>query len=157
MAMHFHGSPGNITAEETTLKDTDTPITIVIDKFNYVFLTLEQARSLWHELGAVLQSLDHDTGVEAPAEATTAPRSTGEYASAECANCLRPISFWPNAAHWVHSIDKLVNCVGSTDEQPRVATPVMAISKSDSIRNLEDLRGLPHSFDLESHPSNSRR
>ena len=68
MAMHFNGSPGNIVAEETILKNTDTPITIVIDTFNYVFLTLEQARSLWHELGAVLQSLDHDAGVEVPAE-----------------------------------------------------------------------------------------
>ena len=64
MAMRFAGSLSSITAEETVLKDTDTPITIVIDKFNYVFLTLEQTRSLWSELGAVLQSLDHDAGVE---------------------------------------------------------------------------------------------
>ena len=91
MAMHFHGAPGSISVKETVLKDTDTPITIVIDKFNYVFLTLEQARSLWHELGAVLQSLDHDD------------------------------------------------------------------DKAAAIANLEDLRGLPHSSDLESHPSNSRR
>lgn len=91
MAIHFGGSPGSISAEETVLKDTDTPITMVIDKFNYVFLTPEQARSLWHELGAVLQSLDHDD------------------------------------------------------------------DKAAAIANLEDLRGLPHSSDLESRPPNSRR
>ena len=91
MAMQFNGSPGSISAEDTVLKDTDTPITIVIDGFNYVFLTLEQAYSLWHELGAVLQSLGTDAG------------------------------------------------------------------KAVAIANLEDLRGLPHSSDLEQHPSNSRR
>lgn len=113
MAMRFAGSPGSITAEETVLKDTDTPITIVIDKFNYVFLTLEQARSLWHELGAVLQSLD------------TTPQEQAGYV-------------WCN-------------------EDSRYEHPDMHGLRSDSIRNLEDLRGLPHSSDLEPHPSNPRR
>ena len=157
MAMHFNGSPGNIVAEETILHHSDTPITIVIDTFNYVFLTLEQARSLWHELGAVLQSLDHDAGVEVPAEIVSAEPAVTSSGQSECANCRRPIYWSPLSCDWYHVLDLCVNCAGSTDERPRVATPVMAISKSDSIRNLEDLRGLPHSSDLESHPSNSRR
>ena len=157
MAMHFNGSPGNIVAEETILKNTDTPITIVIDTFNYVFLTLEQARSLWHELGAVLQSLDHGAGVEVPAEIVPAEPAVKSSGERECVNCRRQICWSPLTGDWYHVLDLCVNCVGSTDERPRVATPVMAISKSDSIRNLEDLRGLPHSSDLESHPSNQRR
>ena len=157
MAMHFHGSPGNITAEETSRKDTDTPITVVIDDFNYVFLTLEQARSLWHELGAVLQSLDHDAEVEVPAEIVSTEPAVKSSGQRECVNCRRPICWSPLTGDWYHVLDLSVNCAGSSDEWPRVATPVMAISKSDLIRNLEDLRGLPHSFDLEQHPSNSRR
>ena len=157
MAMHFNGSPGNIVAEETLLKNTDTPITIVIDTFNYVFLTLEQARSLWHELGAVLQSLDHDAEVEAAAEIVPAEPAVSSSGERACVNCRRPICWSPLTGDWYHVLDLCVTCAGSSDEWPRVATPVMAISKSDSIRNLEDLRGLPHSSDLESHPSNSRR
>ncbi len=157
MAMQFNGSPGSISAEETTLKDTDTPITIVIDKFNYDFLTLEQARSLWHELGAVLQSRDRLAGVEVPAEIVSTEPAVTSSGERECANCRRPICWSPLTCDWYHVGDLCVNCAGSSDERARVATPVMAISKSDLIRNLEDLRGLPHSADLESHPSNQRR
>ena len=157
MVMHFHGSPSSISVAEIALKDTDTPITIVIDKFNYVFLTLEQTRSLWHELGAVLQSLDHDAEAEAPAEIVSTEPSTLDFTERECVNCRRPICWSALTGDWYHVLDLCVNCVGSTDERPRVATPVMTISKADSIRNLEDLRGLPHSSDLESHPSNPRR
>ena len=157
MAIYVNGSPSSISVAETVLKDTDTPITVVIDDFNYLFLTPEQTRSLWHELGAVLQSIDHDDEAEAPAEIMSTEPSPLDFRKCECVNCHRPICWSPVTGDWYHVLDLCVNCVGSTDERPRVATPVMAISKSDSIRNLEDLRGLPHSSDLESHPSNSRR
>ena len=157
MAIYVNGSPSSISVAETVLKDTDTPITMVIDKSNYVFLTPEQARSLWHELGAVLQSLDHGAGVEVPAEIVPAEPAVKSSGERECVNCRRPICWSPLTGDWYHVLDLCVNCVGSSDERPRVAAPVMAISKSDSIRNLEDLRGLPHSSGLESHQSNSRR
>ena len=77
------------TGDERTM--TSYKVDLRMDNSVIVHLKLEQAYSLWHELGAVLQSLDHDD------------------------------------------------------------------DKAAAIANLEDLRGLPHSSDLESHPSNSRR
>ena len=157
VAAVWSSNPAQIEGRAALLRNTETVTTIEIDTCNYVFLTLEQTRSLWHELGAVLQSLDHDAEAEAPAEIVSTEPSTLDFTERECVNCRRPICWSPLTGDWYHVLDLCVNCVGSSDEWPRVATPVMAISKSASIRNLEDLRGLPHSSDLESHPSNPRR
>ena len=157
MDMHASLFPAEVkaTGDEKTI--SSYKVDLRMDNSVVVHLKLEQARSLWHELGAVLQSLDHDAGVEVPAEIVPAEPAVNSRGESECVNCRRPICWSPLTGDWYHVGDLSVNCAGSSDEWPKVATPAMAISKSDSIRNLEDLRGLPHSSDLESHPSNSRR
>jgi hypothetical protein len=58
MAVQFTSVPDKITANETIeLSRSWHPVTISTDG-SYLFLSLEQARSLWYELGAVLQSED---------------------------------------------------------------------------------------------------
>lgn len=149
--------PEQIKAFENSSNVGNWSSCLCLDNGVHIHLNLEQTRGLWSELGAVLQSLAHDTGVEVPAEIVSTEPAVKSSGERECVNCRRPICWSPLTGDWYHVLDLCVNCVGSSDEWPRVATPVMAISKSASIRNLEDLRGLPHSSDLESHPSNPRR
>jgi hypothetical protein len=60
--MEIHGSifPETVTALTGVDADRKWPARVKIDETVNMHLTLEQTRSLWHELGFVLQSEDHE-------------------------------------------------------------------------------------------------
>jgi hypothetical protein len=61
--------PEQITAKDDSDTTTRWKVTVKLDDDINVHLTLEQARSLWHELGAVLQSEEKDAEDRAAYEA----------------------------------------------------------------------------------------
>jgi hypothetical protein len=52
--------PDKITVLDDSKTTTRWKLTMVVGDDINVHLTIDQARSLWHELGAVLQTEDHD-------------------------------------------------------------------------------------------------
>jgi len=50
--------PDKVSAKESTLATSDRQTIIDLDGQGNLYLTVEQTRSLWYELGAVLQSED---------------------------------------------------------------------------------------------------
>ncbi len=63
--MDIHGSifPETIKVREGFNSDSKYQVGVSMDTTVTIHLTLAQARSLWHELGAVLQSEDHEQKV----------------------------------------------------------------------------------------------
>jgi hypothetical protein len=60
MSIEFSGAPDTIKVREGKNINEWRPVTIDVDDGNFLFLTIEQARSLWHEFGAVFQSEEHN-------------------------------------------------------------------------------------------------
>jgi len=61
--------PDKVSAKESTLATSDRQTIIDLDGQGNLYLTVEQTRSLWHELGAVLQSEEKDAEDRAAYEA----------------------------------------------------------------------------------------
>jgi len=56
--------PDNINVSEDKKAQTKWRIDLKLDGQQYVYLTVDLARDLWHDLGAVLQAYDHDHEAE---------------------------------------------------------------------------------------------
>lgn len=124
--------PAEVKATGDEKTRTSYKVDLRMDNSVIVHLKLEQARSLWHELGVVLQSLDHDAETIVNLAERTNDRWLAEHGN-------------PHG----------INCPICTVEDPCISCAEQIRAEQDyAIRNLEDLRGLPHSSDLESHPSN---
>ncbi|MGD0020561.1 MAG: hypothetical protein ABSD62_15075 [Candidatus Limnocylindrales bacterium] len=60
MDIHASMFPEKIGVREGYSSDSTYQVVIKMDETSAIHLTIGQARGLWHELGAVLQSEDHD-------------------------------------------------------------------------------------------------
>jgi hypothetical protein len=60
MDIHASMFPDEIKVRDNFNRDSKYQVGIKLDGTSTIHITLDQARSLWHELGAVLQSEDHD-------------------------------------------------------------------------------------------------
>ena len=60
MSVQVSMFPETISVREDKRPDMRWPIDVQIDNKQYVYLTADLARELWHDLGAVLQSVDHE-------------------------------------------------------------------------------------------------